>query len=80
MFPGLVYYASYKKMMVLHSAHTVKAAHNNFKCYTYNKRNKGVCSAHYLRKQDLVKIVLGDLRRVTHFAWQKERLFAERIN
>jgi hypothetical protein len=49
-------------------------------CYTYKKRGKDVCSAHYLREQDLVKIVLDDLRRVTHFARQKERLFAEYIN
>jgi len=35
--------------MVLHRAHTVKATYNNFKCYTYNKRGKDVCSAHYLR-------------------------------
>lgn len=58
----------------------MKATYNNFKCYTYNKRGKDVCSAHYLREQDLVKIVLDDLRRVTHFARQKERLFAEYIN
>ncbi len=80
MFSGLVYCADCKKTMVLHRAHTMKASYNNFKCYTYNKRGKEVCSAHYLREQDLVKIVLDDLRRVTHFARQKERLFAEYIN
>ncbi len=80
MFSGLVYCADCKKAMVLHRAHTMKATYNNFKCYTYNKRGKDVCSAHYLREQDLVKIVLDDLRRVTHFARQKERLFAEYIN
>ncbi len=58
----------------------MKATQNNFMCYTYKKRGKDVCSAHYLREQDLVKIVLDDLRRVTHFARQKERLFAEYIN
>lgn len=80
MFSGLVYCADCKKTMLLHRAHTMKATYNNFKCYTYNKRGKDVCSAHYLREQDLVKIVLDDLRRVTHFARQKERLFAEYIN
>jgi hypothetical protein len=65
---------------LLHRAHTMKATQNNFMCYTYKKRGKEVCSAHYLREQDLVKIVLDDLRRVTHFARQKERLFAEYIN
>ena len=72
MFSGLVYCADCKKTMVLHRAHTMKASYNNFKCYTYNKRGKDVCSAHYLKEQDLVKIVLDDLRRVTHFARQKE--------
>jgi len=80
MFSGLVYCADCKKAMVLHRAHTMKASYNNFKCYTYNKRGKEVCSAHYIKEQDLVKIVLDDLRRVTHFARQKERLFAEYIN
>jgi DNA invertase Pin-like site-specific DNA recombinase len=80
MFSGLVYCADCKKTMVLHRAHTMKATQNNFMCYTYKKRGKEVCSAHYLREQDLVKIVLDDLRRVTHFARQKERLFAEYIN
>lgn len=80
MFSGLVYCADCKKAMVLHRAHTMKASYNNFKCYTYNKRGKDVCSAHYIKEQDLVKIVLDDLRRVTHFARQKERLFAEYIN
>lgn len=80
MFSGLVYCADCKKTMVLHRAHTMKASYNNFKCYTYNKRGKDVCSAHYLKEQDLVKIVLDDLRRVTHFARQKERQFAEYIN
>jgi site-specific DNA recombinase len=79
MFSGLVYCADCKKTMVLHRAHTMKASYNNFKCYTYNKRGKDVCSAHYLKEQDLVKIVLDDLRRVTHFARQKERQFAEYI-
>lgn len=80
MFSGLVYCADCKKTMVLHRAHTMKATQNNFMCYTYKKRGKEVCSAHYLREQDLVKIVLDDLRRVTHFARKKERLFAEYIN
>jgi len=80
MFSGLVFCADCKKTMVLHRAHTMKATQNNFMCYTYKKRGMEVCTAHYMREQDLVKIVLDDLRRVTHFARQKERLFAEYIN
>lgn len=37
-------------------------------------------SPHHIREQDLITIVLDDLRRVTHFARQKEKLFAEYIN
>ncbi|HWT76791.1 MAG TPA: DUF4368 domain-containing protein, partial [Mobilitalea sp.] len=46
----------------------------------YKKKGKEVCSAHYIRELDLTQIILDDLRRVTHFARQKERLFAEYIN
>lgn len=80
MFSGLVYCANCGHTMVLHRAHTMKASYNNFKCYTYNKRGKDACSAHYIREQDLMKIVLDDIRRVTHFARQKEKLFADYIN
>jgi hypothetical protein len=56
------------------------AVKNNFMCYTYKKRGKEVCSSHYIRERDLTQIILDDLRRVTHFARQKEALFAEYIN
>jgi len=80
MFSGLVYCADCGKTLVLHRAHTTDAVKNNFMCYTYKKKGKEVCSAHYIREQDLTRIILDDLRRVTHFARQKERLFAEYIN
>lgn len=80
MFSGLAYCADCGKTLVLHRAHTMKATQNNFMCYTYKKKGKEVCSAHYIREQDLTRIILDDLRRVTHFARQKERLFAEYIN
>lgn len=80
MFSGLVYCADCGKTLVLHRAHTMKATQNNFKCYTYGKRGKTECSPHHIREQDLITIVLDDLRRVTHFARQKEKLFAEYIN
>jgi len=80
MFSGLVYCADCGKTLVLHRAHTMDAVKNNFMCYTYKKKGKEVCSAHYIRELDLTQIILDDLRRVTHFARQKERLFAEYIN
>lgn len=80
LFSGLVFCADCGKPLVLHRAHTMDAVKNNFMCYTYKKRGKEVCSSHYIRERDLVQIILDDLRRVTHFARQKEALFAAYIN
>lgn len=80
LFSGLVFCTDCGKPLVLHRAHTMDAVKNNFMCYTYKKRGKEVCSSHYIRERDLSQIILDDLRRVTHFARQKEALFAEYIN
>lgn len=80
LFSGLVYCIDCGKPLVLHRAHTMDAIKNNFMCYTYKKKGKEICSSHYIREQDLIFIILDDLRRVTHFARQKEALFAEYIN
>lgn len=80
LFSGLVYCIDCGKPLVLHRAHTMDAIKNNFMCYTYKKKGKEICSSHYIREQDLIFIILDDLRRVTHFARQKEILFAEYIN
>ncbi len=79
MFSGLVYCMDCGGTMVLHRAHTMDAVKNNFMCSTYKKKGKDVCSAHYIRELDLYAIVLDDLRRVTHFARQNQRRFAEYI-
>ena len=80
LFSGLVHCIDCGKPLVLHRAHTMDAIKNNFMCYTYKKKGKDICSSHYIREQDLIHIILDDLRRVTHFARQKEALFAEYIN
>ena len=80
LFSGLVFCADCGKPLVLHRAHTMDAIKNNFMCYTYKKKGKESCSSHYIREHDLLRIILDDLRRVTHFARQKEALFAEYIN
>lgn len=80
LFSGLVFCSDCGKPLVLHRAHTMDAIKNNFMCYTYKKRGKEVCSSHYIREHDLMRIILDDLRRVTHFPRQKEALFAEYIN
>ncbi len=79
-FSGLVYCADCGGTMVLHRAHTMDAVKNNFMCSTYKKKGKEVCTSHYFKEVDLAAILLDDIRRVTHFARQNERLFAERIS
>lgn len=79
-FSGLVFCADCGKSLVLHRASTMKKAEYNFKCYTYGKKEKAHCSAHHIRECDLTAVVLDDLRRVTHFARQKEKQFAAYIN
>ncbi len=80
MFSGLVYCADCRKPLVLHRASTMKKTKYNFQCYTFGKRGKGNCSPHHIREMDLMKIVLDDIRRVTHSARTQERQFAQYIN
>ena len=80
MFSGLVYCADCGKPLVLHRASTMKKTKYNFQCYTFDKRGKGDCSPHHIREMDLVKIVLDDIRRVTHSARTQEQQFAQYIN
>lgn len=79
-FSGLTFCADCGRSMVLHRASTMKKSNFNFKCYTYGKRGKGECTPHHIREDELYAIVLDDLRRVTHFARMKQKLFAEHIN
>lgn len=80
LFSGLAYCADCKRSMVLHRASSMKKSDYNFKCYTYGKRGRSECTPHHIREEELYAVVLDDLRRVTHFARQKERQFAEYIN
>ena len=79
MFSGLVYCSDCGGTMVLHRSHTMDSSKNCFMCSTYKKKGKDVCSTHYILEADLNAIVLDDLRRITHFARQNERRFAEYI-
>lgn len=49
-------------------------SYSNYKCCAYSKRGKEACSGHYIRESQLKAIVLDDLRRVTYYAKQKEKL------
>lgn len=79
LFSGLVFCADCGGTLVLHRAHTMKETQNNFMCSTYKKRGKDECSGHYIKESQLKAIVLDDLKRTTHYARQKEQLFAEHI-
>jgi len=66
--------------MVLYRTESMKRSQFHLKCYTYGHKGKHYCTPHQVRQSDLEKVVLDDLRRVTHFARMKERQFAAHIN
>lgn len=80
LFSGLVYCSDCGKYLVLCRTEKMREDQYYFRCSTYGKRGKDVCTPHQIREVDLKQIVLDDLRRVTHFARMKERQFAEYIN
>jgi len=79
LFSGLVFCADCGGTLTLHRAHSMKETQNSFKCSTYGRRGKEACSSHYIRESQLKVIILDDLKRVTHYARKKEKLFAEYI-
>ncbi|WP_317853749.1 recombinase family protein [Chakrabartyella piscis] len=79
-YSGLIFCADCGKMLNLHRAHTMAESKNNFMCSTYKRYGKEECSSHYLRQTILDKIILDDIKRVTHFARQDEALFTKHIN
>ncbi|MFZ1758713.1 MAG: recombinase family protein [Streptococcus suis] len=79
MFSGVVYCKDCGAKMVLHRAQTMKESQYNFMCGTYKKKGKEVCTAHFIKEDQLAKVILDDLKRVTHYARQHETMFAEII-
>ena len=79
LFSGLVYCMDCGAVMTYHRTHGEKEAKARFICSNYRKNSKTTCSVHSIREEDLYAIVLDDLRRITHFARQNERKFAEYI-
>lgn len=77
LFSGMVYFADCGAVMRLNRK---RNGHNLFKCSTYSKHGTEGCTAHCIQERRLEAIVLDDLRRVTHYARQKERLFVEHIS
>lgn len=77
LFSGMVYCADCGAVMRLNRK---RKGHSIFKCSTYSKHGAEGCTAHGIQERQLEAIVLDDLRRVTHYARQKERLFVEHIS
>ena len=80
MFAGLVFCADCGKAMTLYRAESMNREQFHLKCYTYGHKGKDFCTPHQIRQNDLEKVVLDDLRRVTHFARMKEQQLAAYIN
>lgn len=76
-FSGMVYCADCGSVMRVYRKRGGPTA---FKCSRYSKYGAEGCSAHYIHERQLEAIVLDDLRRVTHYARQKEKLFVEHIS
>lgn len=79
-YSGLIFCADCGQKLNLHRAHTMAKSKNNFMCSTYKRYGKDECSSHYLRQSQLDKVILDDIKRVTHFARQDEDLFIQHIN
>ena len=77
-FSGMVYCADCGAVMWLTRRRSEEVG-NNLKCSTYSKRRMEGCTAHCIHECQLEAIVLDNLRKVTHYARQKERLFVEHI-
>lgn len=76
-FSGMLYCSDCGAVMRLNRK---RSGPDTFKCSTYSKRGAEGCTAHGIQESQLKAIVLDDLRRVTHYARQKERLFVEHIS
>lgn len=79
MFSGMVYCKDCGTTMVLHRSTTMKESQYNFMCRIYKKKGKAICTAHFIKEEQLAKVVLDDLRRVTHYARQHESMLAELV-
>ena len=79
MFSGLVYCADCGSVMTIMRSRSRGPRITQFMCSTYRNKGKEACSVHTIRETVLKSVLLDDIRRVTHFARQNERLFAQFI-
>jgi hypothetical protein len=80
LFSGLAFCQDCGRSMVTARGASIHKEVSYLVCYGYNKYGKEECSSHRIHEEDLIAIVLDDIRRVTHFARQKTKLFADYIN
>lgn len=78
MFSGLVYCADCGSLHYLNRAKSFQPGREYYVCGTY-KREKGDCSAHYIRAVVLEQLVLENLRSVTSFASEHEDEFVRQV-
>lgn len=79
-YSGMIFCADCGYPLVLHRAHTMEESKNNFMCSKYKRFGKEECTSHYIREVQLEKVILDELKRITHFARQDEALFIQTIN
>ena len=78
-YSGLVFCADCGAKMTLFRTRAKGPEKDEFICANYRQKGKDTCSVHLLRRAVLETVLLDDIRRVTHFARQNEKLFAQRI-
>lgn len=80
LYSGMIFCADCGYPLALHRAHTMSESQNNFMCSKYKRFGKEECTSHYIREVQLEKVILDELKRITHFARQDEALFIQTIN
>lgn len=76
MFSGMLYCADCGHRLNLNRTKSWLPEQNNYTCGVY-KRQKGKCSAHYIRSVVLEQLVLENLREVIAFAREREDEFVQ---
>ncbi len=77
-FSGLLYCGDCGHKLYLRRQRNPKQK-DYFVCSVYRKKRKYFCTSHFIRLEDVEKIVLEDLRRVTQFARENKQEFLDAV-